>query len=209
MLHSLEMLNRLRTLGIPSVVIGGWAVYLLTRYHMSRDVDLIMEQKDLWKLRSLVISEGGTEKAPGLAKYGYRLGQVDLDVYTEEKGDLVPSPAEILGRRRFIEIEGLRVVEPEILLILKLRAAAERSGGLKGFKDRCDVLALTRSEMVDLDGFAAECRRLEQVELIKRLLRMVEMAGDELDYVLGKPQTQRGRWRLKWGMVRAVRELMT
>ncbi len=209
MLHSLEMLNRLRTLGIPSVVIGGWAVYLLTRYHMSRDVDLIMEQRDLWKLRSLVISEGGTEKAPGLARYGYRLGQVDLDVYTEEKGELVPSPAEILTRRRFVDIEGFHVVEPEILLILKLRAAVERSGGLKGFKDRCDVLALVGGGIVDLDRFAAECRRLGQVEYISRLLRVVEMAGDELDYVLGRPQSQTSRWRLKRGMARALRELMT
>jgi uncharacterized protein YerC len=207
MLRSLEVLDRLRTIDIPFVVIGGWAVYLFTHYHMSRDLDLIMEQKDLWKLRSFVISQGGTEKAPGLSKYGYKLGQVDMDVYTEEKGDIIPSPGEILSSRRFIEVERYRVVEPEILLLLKVRAATDRAAGLKGLKDRCDVISLLNSGRIDLDKFAAESRRHAQADAVNRVLRIVEMANEEYEYVLGRRPTPQERWRLKREMIPPLRRL--
>ena len=124
MLQSQELLNRLRTLGIPFVVIGGWAVFLLTRYHMSRDLDFVMEERDLWKLRSYILAQGVSEKASGLSKYGYRLGAVDMYVYTEEKGKIVPSPTEIIRDRLFSQVEGYNVIDPEPLLLLKIQAAA-------------------------------------------------------------------------------------
>lgn len=207
MLRSLEVLDRLRAIAIPFVVIGGWAVYLFTHYHMSRDLDLIMEQKDLWKLKSFVISQGGTEKAPGLSKYGYKLGQVDMDVYTEEKGDIIPSPGEILSGRRFVDVERYRVVEPEILLLLKVRAATERAAGLKGLKDRCDVISLLNSGRIDLNTFAAESRRHVQPNTVNEVLRIVEMADEEFEYVLGKRPTPQEKWRLKRELVRSLRRL--
>jgi len=206
MLESLEVLNRLKAIGIPSVVIGGWAVYLMTRYHMSRDLDLIIEEKDLWKLRSFVIAEGGTSKAPGLNKYGYRLGSVDMDVYTEEKGDILPSPTEILGQRRYVDIEGFRVVEPEILFLLKLRAAGERSGGLKGLKDRCDLISLLNSGKIDLGKLADEARRWHQGDVLRQTKEMVQAADVEFDYVLGKTTLPRERWNRKRQLIRILRE---
>lgn len=207
MLRSLELLNRLRTIAIPFVVIGGWAVYLFTHYHMSRDLDLVMEQRDLWKLRSFVISQGGTQKAPGLSKYGYKLGQVDMDIYTEEKGDIIPSPGEILSGKRFVEVDRYRVVEPEILLLLKVGAAMDRGGGLKGLKDRCDVVSLLNSGRIDLDKFAAESRTHAQTDAVSKVLTIVEMADEELEYVLGKRPTPQERWRFKREMVRSLRRL--
>ncbi len=206
MLDSLEMLNRLKTIGIPFVVIGGWAVYLLTRYHMSRYLDLVMEEKDLWKLRSFVIVQGGSPKAPGLDKYGYKLGSVDMDVYTEEKGDLVPSPAEILGNRRYLDVEGLRVVDPEILFLLKLRAAVERGGGLKGLKDRCDLISLLTQGKVDLGRLVDEGRRCGQADVLQRVAKLVTAADVEFDYVLGRATPQEERWRHKRQLMRLIKD---
>jgi len=79
------------------------------------------------------------------------------------------------------------------------------SVGSNTTKDRCDILALLTSKVGILDSFAAECRKHGQTPLLGGLLRIVEMAGDELDYVLGKPQTQQSRWRVKREMIQAIR----
>jgi len=39
--------------------------------------------------------------------------------------------------------------EPEILLLLEVRAAMERATGLKGLKDRCDVIFLLNSRKIE------------------------------------------------------------
>ncbi len=72
--------------------------------------------------------------------------------------------------------------------LLKVRAAEGRSGGLKGLKDRCDILSLLNSGKIDLNKYATECRRYRQADVLEKTLRIVEMAGDEFDYVLGKRQ---------------------
>jgi len=39
--------------------------------------------------------------------------------------------------------------EPEILLLLKVRAATERAAGPKGLRDRCDVISLLNSGKIE------------------------------------------------------------
>lgn len=140
-------------------------------------------------------------------KYGYRSGDVDMYVYTEKRGDIVPSPAEILGEKRFIEVEGYRVVEPELLLLLKMEAARKRPGGLKGLKDRCDVISLFLSGRIDLKKLAKEGRRHGQSNILERVRMVVKMADDEFDYAAGRTLGREEKWKIRRDLARSLFKL--
>ena len=51
MKKSFEFIKRLVALDINFILIGGWAVYFLTKYHMSKDIDMFIEGYLRWKER--------------------------------------------------------------------------------------------------------------------------------------------------------------
>jgi len=134
-----ESWNKLQEMrkDIDFILIGGWAIYLYTKMHKSKDIDIIVNYDVLRSLGSL----GNVQKNDRLHKYEIRSGRFDIDVYLPGYSRL-SLPAEeilkVLNRR----VEGFRVPTPEALVVLKLGAAEERLKSIKGEKDAIDILSM-------------------------------------------------------------------
>ena len=186
MLGSFEFLKRLKVLGIDMVLIGGWAVYFLTQYHMSRDIDFILQDREFWKLRAYILGLGGREKASGLKKTGFSIEDVKLDVYTESKSGLAIPIDEIYEKQLYVVIEGVKILKPEHLLVLKQKAAEARGQSMKGLKDRCDILALCLKTELDFSVFKAICRDHLLADMPRKLQELILSCGKEFNYVMQK-----------------------
>lgn len=184
MLRSFEFLKRLKYFGIDFVLIGGWAVYFLTKYHMSRDIDFLIQDRDLWKLRGYVVSLNGREKESKLEKYGFSVLGVDLDVYAESRSDLLIPVTDVFSKNLFIELEEMKVLKPEYLLLLKLKAHESRGEGMKGLKDRCDILSLCLKNNIDF-SLLPEASEKYKVNL-DILEKIVLNSKEEFNYVFNQ-----------------------
>lgn len=125
------------------ILIGGWAVFLYTKALKSKDIDLVIEHGELEKLRE----EFEVSKNERLKKYEARKEGMEIDIYVPFYSN--PGlPAEDLGG--FIaNLEGFRIVEKEILAILKQKALIDRADTVKGKKDLADLISLFRLEDFD------------------------------------------------------------
>lgn len=186
MLKSFEFLKRLKVLDMDMVLIGGWAVYFLTQYHMSRDIDFILQDREFWKLRTYILGLGGREKASGLKKTGFSIEDVKLDVYCESKSALAIPIDEIYQKQLFVVIEGVKILKPEHLLILKLKAAEARGHSMKGLKDRCDILALCLKTDLDFSVFKAICQDHFMADMPQKLEELILSCQKEFNYVMQK-----------------------
>lgn len=145
-----------RTLPEAVVFIGGWAVWCYNPHLKSRDIDLVIAPKDLWRLRAHLRGRGFVETSgEHLQKRGFRLlhedTSIDVDIY-----DTVIGPfrvEEFLAHpvRKRLGDRPIRVVGPTELLTMKLHAARDRRGSEKGAKDLADILALLISEGRHID----------------------------------------------------------
>ena len=126
------------------IVIGGWAVYLWTNLHKSKDIDIALtEIKELNYLKQYTLKKNDT-----LKKYEIIFDEIDLDIYVPYFSRL-PIPVEDLTAYT-AKIEGLTVLNPEALLILKQAAELQRKETVKGTKDRIDIMALLFYADVDI-----------------------------------------------------------
>lgn len=118
------------------IVIGGWAVYLWTKLHKSKDIDIALtEIKELDYLKQYTL-----KKNDNLKKYEIIFDEIDVDIYVPYFSKLT-IPVEDLTAYT-AKIEGLTVLKPEVLLILKQGAEFERKESVKGTKDQIDIMAL-------------------------------------------------------------------
>ncbi len=118
------------------ILIGGWAVFLYSRSLKSKDIDIIVDYKDLEKLKS----EFDVFKNERLKKYEIKQGEFDIDIYLPYYSDLGVDIEKI--KEKTISREGFLIPEIEILLILKLYAWSARRGSAKGQKDELDIFSL-------------------------------------------------------------------
>lgn len=117
------------------IIIGGWAAYLWTRQHKSKDIDVILPNiKDLDFLKQ----KYELRKNDNLKKYEIKFEEIDLDIYVPYYSQLAISLEDVETSK----VEGFEVVTPEILLILKQGAEFDRSESVKGQKDRIDIMTL-------------------------------------------------------------------
>lgn len=139
-----------------AVFIGGLAVYLHTQnfteavlpvsrgslVEFSHDVDSYISLHDLAGLRDLFVVTAN----PRLRKHQVIIGRIEADLYVEHNHDLKVPYDEL--RAYALEYGPLRAAAVGHLLVLKLDAAADRSGTPKGDKDQRDLakLALLASE---------------------------------------------------------------
>lgn len=118
------------------ILIGGWAVFLYTKALKSKDVDLVLEYEQLDKLKE----EFEISKNNRLKKYEAKRNGLEIDIYIPFYSN--PGlPAEVL-KNFTTGIEGFRVVEKEILVVLKQKALIERARSVKGRKDLIDLISL-------------------------------------------------------------------
>lgn len=175
---SKHFLIELKSIDLDFVLIGGWAVYLISKYSESRDIDMLVPQKELWKLRTYIMSKGGEEKTNPLGKTGYKLNEVELDVYTDKLNNLPVDIDKVFEEKQFIEIEGFKVLQPELLLKLKIKAEEARKMSHKGLKDRCDILSILNTYKIDAKKISNEDRQ--------RLEKIIHTNQIEYEYIMKK-----------------------
>jgi len=89
-------------------VIGGWAAYLWTGMHKSKDIDLILDYNTLLAIRS----EYAVEKNERLRNYEIKGEDFDIDLYLPSYSAL-PLPVETILKNTRV-INGIKVPIPEI-----------------------------------------------------------------------------------------------
>jgi hypothetical protein len=118
------------------ILIGGWAVYLWTKAHKSKGIDLVVDYKTLDALKAAYT----LVKNERLRRYEIKQDSFDIDVYVSHYSKLAV-PVEAL-QKHATRVEGIQTIVPEMLLILKQGAEVERSKSVKGRKDAIDILTL-------------------------------------------------------------------
>lgn len=144
------------------ILIGGWAAYLWTKAHKSKDIDVVVSQATLNEFKH----DFQLFKNERLKKYEVKFEKFDLDVYVEHYSRLAIPPEEL--KNYLASVEGISTVRPEALLVLKQAAEIDRRGSAKGVKDAIDILAMLLYAEIDWklyalllarhgkNGFAAE-----------------------------------------------------
>jgi len=118
------------------VLLGGWAVYLLTMQQKSKDIDILIDMGSLLKFKQ----ENRFGKNDRLKKYEIKIDEIDIDIYLEGYSDFIIPSTEL--RKFAIKIEGFDVVCAEVLAILKQSAYEDRINSIKGEKDKIDLISL-------------------------------------------------------------------
>lgn len=174
--RSWSILQKLRST-LDFILIGGWAVYLLTKGLKSKDIDIITQHDDLAKLKVLV----DLRKNPRLRKYECRMEGISVDVYVPFYSKLVVPADEV--QEKVITIEGFKVPRPEILLVLKQQAELARRESLKGLKDRVDILALLINNRLDLKTYLHLIETHHLADYRDRLAEVVRDSRKEFEYL--------------------------
>lgn len=154
--------------GFEFILIGGWAAYLWTRMHKSKDVDIVL--KDFGALDHLK-QNYTLRKNERLRKYEIKIGEIDVDIYVPFFSKLAIPPEE-LGEYTS-KLEGLTVVVPEALLVLKQAAEIERRGSLKGEKDAIDIMALLLTCHVDFGKYRGILKKYGHAGFSQELLSLI------------------------------------
>jgi len=117
-------------------VIGGWSVWLWTKQHKSRGIDIIVDFAELSRLKEKYV----LEKNDRLKKYEVKMTGFDIDIYVQFYSKLA-LPIEALVKER-VKIDGINTIICEALLILKQGAEIDRRSTVKGQKDIIDILTI-------------------------------------------------------------------
>ncbi len=153
-------------------VIGGWAVYLLTKQQKSKDIDIVVDISELQKLK-----QENLIKNERLKKYEIKLGEIDVDIYVSYFSKLTIPAEEI--KNYSIKIEGFNVTSPEALLILKQGAYEERKNSIKGEKDKIDIISILLFSGINLKAYFSI---LEKYSLKNYLINLINLLKNFKDY---------------------------
>jgi len=159
------------------ILIGGWACYLLTKAIKSKDIDIIIDYETLYSLRR----HYAVKNTPFLKKYEVVMGNTSVDIYLPHYSVLAVPVDKIM--RHVATVEGFRIPEPEVLLLLKQGAEIERSASAKGQKDRVDIINLLINANVDMEKYMKLANEFGLAEYPRRLKGIVASARKEFEYL--------------------------
>ena len=145
---SWNLLKELSKKNFQFIVIGGWAAYLWTKLHKSKDIDIIVPD---FKGLEYLKKNYDLRKNDSLKRYEIKFEEIDVDIYVPYYSKLALPVEEI--KSHITKIENMQVVSPEILLILKQGAELERKDSVKGSKDRVDIMALLLFSEMDFKKY--------------------------------------------------------
>lgn len=168
--QSWQMLQELKK-RYDFVVIGGWAIYLWTRQQKSKDIDIVIDIKELEKFR-----QEGLSKNDNLKRYEIKKGNIDVDIYVSYFSKLA-IPAEEISKYS-TKIEGFDVVVPEALLVLKQQAERERRNTVKGEKDKIDVISLLFFTEIDFKKYFLLLKKYSIENYSQELVSLVQNFND-------------------------------
>ena len=176
---SWEVLQRMKK-EIDFTLIGGWAAYLWARSHKSKDIDIVVDYKELGKLKL----NYNLNKNDSLKKYEIKIEDVDIDVYIPFYSKL-PIIKDI--NKYTVKLESFKVVRPEALLVLKQAAEISRSDTEKGLKDRIDIIDLLLKCDLNLNLYKKTVEKEKLQGLRKRLIEII-IKFSELKYIELNPR---------------------
>ena len=180
------------------IVIGGWAVYLWTKQHKSKDIDVIVDFAELQTLKS----KFNLAKNDRLSKYEIKFEQFDMDIYAPHFSQLELPVEDLL--QTSVTIEGIKTIPAEHLLILKQGAEINRRNTVKGRKDAIDIISLL-IYAVDLAEYAKVLKKHGKMHLAKQLGHvLVSFDNKECSYV-GKNFKEFSDWKKK--TVKQIQEM--
>ncbi len=167
---SWEMLEKLKR-DYKFILIGGWAVYLLTRQKKSKDIDIVVDIKELSKFK-----EKGLRKNDNLKKYEVKQEEIDIDIYAEYYSKLAIPVEDI--KKYTIKTEGFEIASPEALLILKQGAFEERKHSIKGMKDEIDIISLLFFSVINFKKYYEILKKYEMEIYIDNLKKLLVIFKD-------------------------------
>lgn len=170
---SWKLLQELKKENFRFIVIGGWAAYLWTKQHKSKDIDVVIPDfKELEQLKQRY----ELLKNDSLKRYEVKFGEIDLDIYVPFYSRLALPMEEILTDVK--RVESFEVVSQEILLILKQGAEMDRGESIKGQKDRIDVMTLLCFTELDFKKYYELLKRNNLLSFRQRLKEIVNSFRD-------------------------------
>jgi len=178
---------------IEFVLIGGWAVYLYTKLHKSKDIDIIVDYDVLRRLQADYVM-GKNER---LKNYEVKLEEgFDIDVYVPKYSKLA-IPVEDIMKMTTVK-EGFTVPRPEVLLLLKLGALIDRKESIKGSKDAIDVAGMLFLANCDLGFFKELTVKYNLMNYSRVLLSTIENFDPSLIKYLNLNQNEFSKLRKKY-----------
>ncbi len=168
------------------IVIGGWAAWLWTKAHKSRDIDIVVDFSTLEKMRL----QENLKKNDFLKKYEIVVEEIDVDIYVPFFSKLALPAEEIKSFER--KVGGFSTVSPEALLVLKQAAELERKHSEKGLKDRVDILGLLLKTSFDYKKYKSVTKKYGHEKFPERLVQIVN-SFREIEYLGLNPR----QWKLK------------
>ena len=153
------------------VLIGGWANYLWTKTHKSKDIDIIIDLKTLYILKE----NYRLIKNDRLKKYEIKIDDIDIDIYVPHYSKL-SLPVEFIQKNVTV-VEGFKVIIPEVLLILKQGAELNRGYSIKGQKDRIDIMTLLFYSDIDFKKYK-EILKIYHLDYLNELKRIIKIFKD-------------------------------
>src|SRR3989338_4891737 len=155
------------------IIIGGWAAYLWTKLHKSKDIDIIIpEITDL----EIIKEKYDLRKNDHLKKYEIKFEEIDVDIYIPYYSRLALPVVEI--SKQTSKVESFEVVLPEILLILKQGAELNRKDSIKGQKDRIDIMTLLCYAKIDFKSYNNIIEQHKLVNYRQRLRQIITTFKD-------------------------------
>jgi hypothetical protein len=150
------------------VLIGGWAAYLHTNLHKSKDIDIVIKNfEDLEKIKKRY----NLIKNDSLKKYEIKMEEIDVDIYVPFFSRLAIPTEEII--KHTTKIQNIEVVKPELLLILKQGAEKDREFSVKGEKDRIDIITLLFFSEIDFKEYHDLIAKYQLNNFYERLKKII------------------------------------
>ena len=170
---SWKIMQELKKDNFRFIVIGGWATYLWTKQHKSKDIDVIIPD---WENLALLKEKYTLVKNDHLKKYEVKFEELDLDIYLPYYSKLA-LPIESI-RNETTKIESFEVVLPEILLILKQGAELDRKESIKGQKDRIDIMTLLCFTEINFNKYRELLKKNKLEKYRERLKEIISTFKD-------------------------------
>ena len=171
------------------IVIGGWAAYLWTKAHKSKDIDVVVDYSELQKLSS----EFRLEKNERLRKYEIKLEQFDIDIYLSKFSKLALPVEDLFNYKA--KIDGITTVQCEVLIILKQGAEIDRRASIKGRKDQIDLLTILLRTAFDAKKYSDLLKKYKLENYKDELIKVItNFSKDDLIYI-GMNEHSFSKWK--------------
>ena len=186
------------------ILIGGWAVWLYSKTSKSKDIDIYINFNDFFKLQNLLMSKGiSIDLNKKLNKYEAKLEEIDIDIYTPHHCNLVVPCKDVFKQKWFKNVDNFKVIIPEVLLILKIKAEEDRHETIKGFKDRIDILSILHKTKINKEMLKSLA---EQYKInLERLIEIITKSSKEYSYFFSEADNLKALKKLKIELIKNVK----